>query len=250
MTVNQERKLTKGMASDIRHSVRRPSSFGNPISWSTLYAHRKAAAARFGKTVFELPLVKRAKQVLLSQVSATDRVLEVGAGERRMKVVLDKERPGVVYHSLDIDPAGDHDYREWSQVDELYDCVFAFEVIEHLSLDEIPAWLSALSGRLRMGGRLVLSTPNTFYPPAYLRDATHRTPLCYDELAGLAAAAGFEVQQIYRVYHDPLHRMLLRRYLFGWLFRLLGLDFARQIVLVARKEGSGFGVQDAVGSRQ
>jgi hypothetical protein len=81
----------------------------------------------------------------------------------------------------------------------------------------------------------VLSTPNTFYPPAYLRDATHVTPLCYDELAGLVACSGLHVERVVRVYHDPLLRALLRRLLFGWLFRLIGIDFARQIVLVARR---------------
>jgi hypothetical protein len=80
----------------------------------------------------------------------------------------------------------------------------------------------------------VLSTPNTYYPPAYLRDATHRTPLCYDELAGLLAAAGWDVQRVVRIYHDPVWRNIARRYLFGWLFRLIGIDFARQIVVVAR----------------
>jgi hypothetical protein len=29
--------------------------------------------------------------------------------------------------------------------------------------------------------------------------------------------------------------VLLRRYAFGWLFRLIGIDFSRQIVLVAEK---------------
>jgi hypothetical protein len=32
-----------------------------------------------------------------------------------------------------------------------------------------------------------------------------------------------------------LPRRLLRQYLFGWLFRMIGIDFARQIVLVAVK---------------
>ena len=82
---------------------------------------------------------------------------------------------------------------------------------------------------------MLLSTPNTFYPPAYLRDATHRTPLCYDELAGLVTAAGLEVTRVARVYHDPVHRRFLRQYCLGWLFRLIGIDYARQIVLVAHK---------------
>ncbi len=208
-----------------------PPSF----SWSQLYRRRKAAARRFGKTVFQLPLVKRARDVVLAHVAAHSCVLEAGAGERKMKPLLESLRRGVVYESMDPDPRGEHDYREWEQIEKTYDCVFALEVIEHLTLEEIPSWLVELGRRLRPGGHLVLSTPNTFYPPAYLRDATHRTPLCYDELAGLVATSGFDVQQIYRAYHDPIHRVLFRRYLFGWLFRLLGIDFAKQIVLVARK---------------
>ncbi|HVX62297.1 MAG TPA: hypothetical protein VHC19_16895, partial [Pirellulales bacterium] len=82
-------------------------------------------------------------------------------------------------------------------------------------------------------------TPNTYYPPAYLRDVTHRTPLCYDELAALVASAGGRVVRINRVYHDPIHRKLMRRYLFGWLFRMIGIDFARQIVLIAEKPAAG-----------
>jgi SAM-dependent methyltransferase len=136
---------------------------------------------------------------------------------------------------MDIDRNGAHEYHDLADIRQTYDCVCAFEVIEHLTLEEIPPWLRKLGELLRPGGRLVLSTPNTYYPPAYLRDATHRTPLCYDELAGLVQAAGFEVQRIVRIYHDPLPRRLLRQYLFGWLFRLIGIDFARQIVLVAMK---------------
>jgi hypothetical protein len=205
------------------------------FSWSLQYARRKAAAARFGKSVFDLPLFKHLREVVVGAVPAEGRVLEVGAGERKIQSLLRRHRPGARYESLDIDPQGEHDYREWSEVSDRLDCVLALEVIEHLTLEEISPWLSKIAEVLRPGGRLVLSTPNTFYPPAYLRDATHRTPLCYDELAGLVAGAGFEVERLCRVYNDPLPRMLLRRYASGWLFRLLGIDFARQIALVARR---------------
>lgn len=203
-------------------------------SWSEQYKLRREAAQRFGR-IFALPIEKRVRDVLLQCVNDRARVLEVGAGDRRMGELLRGNREGVDYRSMDIDPRGEHDYRSLDEIDRTFDCVFAFEVVEHIAAEEIPGWLARLGELLAPGGRLVLSTPNTYYPPAYLRDVTHRTPLCYDELAALAAAAGLEVQRIARVYHDPVHRTLLRRYLFGWLFEMIGIDFARQIVLVARK---------------
>ncbi|HVC95007.1 MAG TPA: methyltransferase domain-containing protein [Pirellulales bacterium] len=203
-------------------------------SWSDQYRRRRDAARTFGR-IYSLPLVKRVRDVLLDCVRDHTRVLEVGAGDRRMGELLRARRAGIEYRSLDIDPNGDHDYHDFADIEHRFDCVFAFEVVEHVAFDELPGWLRKLSDALEPGGRLLLSTPNTFYPPAYLRDASHRTPLCYDELAGLVAGAGFDVSRILRVYHDPLHRAFLRRYLFGWLFRLIGIDFARQIVLVAVK---------------
>jgi 2-polyprenyl-3-methyl-5-hydroxy-6-metoxy-1,4-benzoquinol methylase len=204
------------------------------VSWSELYQARKAAARRFGG-VFELPIEKRLRDVLLDSISAGDRVLEVGAGDRGMKAAFARDRSDVTYQSMDVDPGGEHDFRNLEEISGPYDCVFALEVVEHMKIEEIGPWLRELHRLLRPGGRLLLSTPNTYYPPAYLRDATHRTPLCYDELAGLVATAGLDVLRVVRIYHDPVHRKMLRRYLFGWLFRLIGIDFARQIGLVAER---------------
>lgn len=203
-------------------------------SWSEQYKLRREAAQRFGR-IFALPIVRRVRDVLFECVDDRARVLEVGAGDRRIGELLRSNREGVDYRSMDIDPRGEHDYRSLDEIDRTFDCVFAFEVVEHIAAEEIPGWLARLGELLAPGGRLVLSTPNTYYPPAYLRDVTHRTPLCYDELAALVGAAELEVERIARVYHDPVHRAFLRRYLFGWLFEMIGIDFARQIVLVARK---------------
>jgi 2-polyprenyl-3-methyl-5-hydroxy-6-metoxy-1,4-benzoquinol methylase len=207
-------------------------------SWSEQYKFRREAADRFGR-IFSLPIVKRARDVLLDCVRDRARVLEVGAGDRRMCRLFAHDRADVEYRSLDIDPCGEHDYRAFTEIECRFDCVFAFEVIEHIAFDELFAWLQCVVQVLVPGGRLIVSTPNTYYPPAYLRDASHRTPLCYDELAALVSRAGLDVSRIVRVYNDPLHRMFLRRFAFGWLFRLIGIDFARQIVLVAVKPGGG-----------
>ncbi|MBI3465550.1 MAG: methyltransferase domain-containing protein [Planctomycetes bacterium] len=208
-------------------------------SWSELYQHRRAAQQRFGKTVFDLPLVKRVRDVLIELVAPGASVLEIGAGDRRMKLLLEQHGGLIDYESQDIDPRGGHEYDDLDQIRRTYDGIFALEVIEHLPLEEVLPWLTRIGELLRPGGWLLLSTPSTFYPPAYLRDVTHRTPLCYDELAGLVAAAGLEVTRVARVYHDPVHRRMLRQHLFGWLFRMIGIDFARQIVLVAKAPRQG-----------
>ncbi|MHB1037335.1 MAG: class I SAM-dependent methyltransferase [Pirellulales bacterium] len=203
-------------------------------SWSRLYKSRRAVAARFGG-VFELPLVKHLRHVLLDAVRDGDAVLEVGAGDRRMKRFLEARRARIDYASMDVDPEGEHDFRDLAEIQRAYDCVFALEVIEHLEFNEIGPWLSRLAELLKPGGRLLLSTPNVYRPGVFLSDATHRTPLGYDVLGGMVELTGLQVERIVRVYNDPLHRMVLRRFVFGWLFRLLGIDFARQIVLVAWK---------------
>jgi hypothetical protein len=207
------------------------------FSWSRLYFHRRQARANL-RSPFSLPIARRARDVLLRFVKDADRVLEIGAGDRRMEGHLHRRHAAIRYESCDPDPQGGHDYRGLDEPKGPYDVVFAFEVIEHLEFEEIASWLSRIADLLAPAGALLLSTPNTYYPPAYLRDATHRTPLCYDELAGLVGAAGLEVLGVWRAYNDPPLRVLLRRYLFGWLFRLIGIDYARQIVLAARRPAS------------
>lgn len=217
-------------------------SASSQLSWSTLFHHRKSAARRLG-SIYHLPLAKRLRDLLLREIgslqlslaSESMTVLEVGAGARKMGQYIANRYSDVCYQSLDIDSQGKHDYHDWSQVNRRFHVIFAFEVIEHLPVEAIPGWLDLLATHLEPNGRLLLSTPNTYYPPAYLRDVTHRTPLCYDELAGLVMASGLEVDRVVRIYHDPLHRRILRQYLLGWLFRAIGLDFARQIVLVAHR---------------
>ncbi len=221
------------MATQPRY-VKQSAEFCKDNSWSELYKSRRAIAQRFGK-IFALPLAHRASDVLVESVTHGARVLEIGAGEHGMQSRLARDCPTVLYQSMDVDPQGDHDYHDLSEIPHTFDCVFALEVVEHLRIDEIGPWLARIGELLRPRGTLVLSTPNTYYPPAYLRDATHRTPLCYDELGGLIETAGLRVERIVRIYHDPVPRALARRYLFGWLFRLIGIDFARQIVVVAKK---------------
>ncbi|HJT35224.1 MAG TPA: hypothetical protein VJ783_24580, partial [Pirellulales bacterium] len=70
-------------------------------SWSEQNFFRRAIAARFGR-VFDLPIARRVREVLLDSIDDRMRVLEVGAGERRMGAIIAECRRDVVYRSMDI----------------------------------------------------------------------------------------------------------------------------------------------------
>ena len=120
-----------------------------------------------------------------------------------------------------------------------YDVVILFEVLEHLPLVEGRDLLVSIREVLRPRGMVVVSTPNVFNPSRFWRDATHRVAYAYDELGAVLMLSGFEVQRLVRVHHDPVHRLVLRRYVFAWLFRLLNLDYADSIVAVAVRPAEG-----------
>ena len=202
------------------------------IEWQQLYRHRQSIGEQFGD-VWQLPIKKRYHQVLSACGSPGVSLLEVGAGNRGLANRMQGYWGQFVYRSCDIDSTYDHDFSSVDELEGSYDVICAFEVIEHLTLHEAAHMLRKVRQHLKPGGRLVLTTPNIFYPPAFMRDATHITPFCYDELGGLMAMTGFRVQSIYRLYHDALFKKFVRRVLMYPVFRLLGIDFAKQVIVVA-----------------
>ena len=136
---------------------------------------------------------------------------------------------------MDIDREQVHDFYTLDEIQESFDVVFLFEVIEHLDLKEGIRLLKRIHGLLNPGGRLILTTPNVFNPNRYWRDATHRVAYCYDELAGLLMAHRFQIRAMYRTYSDAFFRYLFRVYVMAPLHRYLGIDFAKSILIVAER---------------
>jgi 2-polyprenyl-3-methyl-5-hydroxy-6-metoxy-1,4-benzoquinol methylase len=205
--------------------------------WSEIHAARRAAAARFGP-LFRLPVRTRIHREAARVLGHGASVLDVGAGDRRVRDRLAALVPDLRYASLDPDPAGGHDHASLEGAAEAYDAILLLEVLEHLPLGDGLALLRRLHERLRPGGLLVASTPNVAHPWAYLRDATHVTPYAHDELAGVLALAGFEVESLFRLYHAPWLRSVLRRVLAAPVHRLLGVDFAPGVGALARPDNA------------
>jgi 2-polyprenyl-3-methyl-5-hydroxy-6-metoxy-1,4-benzoquinol methylase len=137
-------------------------------------------------------------------------VLDVGASDRRMKKRVQDVYPDIVYKSMDIDRRTPHDYYSLAEIDEHFDLILLFEVIEHLELEQGVKMLRRLHELLVDGGMLIISTPNIFNPGRFWIDATHKVAYHYEELAGIVLIQGFEVLGIYRTFHASLVKYLLR----------------------------------------
>jgi hypothetical protein len=96
-------------------------------SWSQLHSFRRAAAQRLGD-IYSLPIAKRASDLLVRHANSGNRILEIGAGDRRMQTKLTRHCGPVRYESVDPDPQGNHDYRDLAEVAGTYDLVFAFDL--------------------------------------------------------------------------------------------------------------------------
>jgi len=200
-------------------------------SWSRLNEARKAVRARW-PAIRRLPVVARSTRYAAARIRPGERVLDIGASDGRFGRRLAQ---GVVYRTLDTDPAVPADYRSITDVEPAsFDVVTCFETIEHLTLEEARAMLDGAARVLRPGGRLFVSTPNVHHPWSYLRSATHRTPFCYDELGGLIESAGFFVDGLFRCHRDAFLKSVLRK-LAAPLYRLLGVDYAKSVLAVAHR---------------
>lgn len=205
------------------------------ISWSKIFQYRDEIHRHYPE-VWDLKILRKRFPLILKTIQDGERVLDIGSSNRSLEGRLKKHYPNLIYKSMDIDPEQFHDYYNLEGIEEKFDVIFLFEVIEHLELEEGMKMLNKIYELLDKGGRLILTTPNIFNPGRFWRDATHRVAYCYDELGGFLLAHGFQIKSIYRTYSDALHRYLFRVYVMASLHRYLGIDFAKSILIVAGKK--------------
>ena len=160
------------------------SSSNSRINWSELYQARRSVQSRYRK-IWDLPIAKRYSTVLERHGRDGVALLEVGAGGRGLEKRIKSWWPSASYKSFDIDPATRQDFHRLEDISGSYDLVCMFEVIEHVRPEAALEILKKCFEVTKPGGLLFVTTPNIYYPPNYLRDATHITPWCYDELGGV-----------------------------------------------------------------
>jgi 2-polyprenyl-3-methyl-5-hydroxy-6-metoxy-1,4-benzoquinol methylase len=203
------------------------------VDWSTMINYRDQIHERY-PDIWDLTLIKRASWLIKRQLRPGMRILDVGAGDRRMERRVKEVYPDLTYKSMDVDQGFSHDYSSLDEIDEQFDLITLLEVIEHVKLEEGVKMLRRINELLVKGGTLILSTPNIFHPHRFWQNTDHKVAYSYDELGGILLSQGFKVLEIYRTFHTSVLKYVLRRTLFYPLHRILHVDFAKSIVVLAQ----------------
>lgn len=205
------------------------------FSWSTFYAHRKAVRKIY-PSIYKVQLRKKLFDVVMEELKGGELVLDVGASTKALGDRIKKTgKADVIYKTMDIDSATDHDYHSLEEIEEKFDVIILSEVIEHIEFNEGIEFLKSLKELLVPGGRLIVSTPNLNHPNRYFQDPDHKTPYTYETLGAALEESGLPLSVMYRIYNDSIIRRTLRLYITTWLYRYLDIDFAKSIVAVAVK---------------
>jgi SAM-dependent methyltransferase len=205
-------------------------------SWSGMAVARKEIRRRF-RRIWDVPL-RTSKtgtvQISLQHKTTPLKVLDIGGSDGKFADKILANFPGSTKIILDVDPHQAADYRSIDEIHETFDAIFLFEIIEHISPETADLILSRLPELIGPDGLLFISTPNIYNPTLFLCDPTHIHYLSYDNLGGLLIQHGFKVLEIFRIYDAaPLKRWIRR--LFLPLFKIMNLDYASTILVIASK---------------
>lgn len=209
---------------------------GDHPGWLRFH-QRKSEVHRRHATVWSIPVRRKTSHLLRGLLRPGARVLDVGAGGRSWEPKVRAAAPDVTYRSLDQDRRTRQDYYSLDDVEGSYDLVLLVEVIEHLSFEDGVEFLGRLRSFLAPGGRLLLTTPNAAHATRWWQDPTHRTAWPYDWLEAALLEHGYGDLRAFRLYHAKVVTFLFMRAL-GWIpYRLLGLDHARTLAIIAARDG-------------
>jgi hypothetical protein len=181
----------------------------------------------------------QAEHTIFDSIQASRSLLDIGAGDLRIKRRLQEAGFAGEYHTQDVGDEYQYTYRAVSEIQRTYSAILCLNVIEHLALREGLALIDTLLARLEPGGTLVIETPNARCVRSPLSsDMTHQH--CYNlpDLWAYLTSAGLRVRG-YRVVFAPPRMSLVAslQFTIGAFLttRLLGCDYADDILVVATK---------------
>lgn len=183
------------------------------------------------------------ESIYFERLRACPSLLDAGAGDLR---VMRKFRAAGFtgeYHTMDIAEEFDHTYRSLDEIRRTYYGILCLDLIEHMELRAGLEIIDRLLGILHPGGVLVLQTANSRcvrHPLSW--EMTHLHSYSVFDLWAYFTAMDLSVEG-YRVTFGPevespweKLRNLASKVL---ITRLLGLDYADNIAVIARKPPAG-----------
>lgn len=182
------------------------------------------------------------EQICFDAIKSAANLLDVGAGDLRLKRKFQAAGYSGVYDTQDIGGEYEHTYADLTEVNNSYGAILCFDLIEHMSLRDGLRLLDTLIGLLADDGVLMLQTPNARCVRSPLStDMTHLH--CYNltDLWAHLTSLGLKVDGYRVAFRGPSESFLERlRFLAGAFIttRLLGSDYADNILLIARKNGT------------
>lgn len=168
-------------------------------------------------------------------LARADTVLDVGAGDRYWKVVLERLGIDARYESADLETRHEHEYAEFLAVDGSFDAILMLELLEHLPLELGFRFLTHAYDLLTPGGTLVIGTPNPRHAhQVWSADFTHIRPWPAHDIWAVCKIAGFDRVEVKRQMISTPKRDLTLPLQLG-LSKLLGLDPAYGLLAFAQR---------------
>ncbi len=192
---------------------------------------------------WETESLSDAEQIILDSVRHAGKLLDVGAGDFRVKRKLELHGYSGTYHTQDIGHEFSYTYRSIDEIDQSYDAILCLDVIEHLTLREGLELLSQLIDRLSPGGNLIIQTPNSRCVRNPLGwDMTHLH--CYNaqDLWAYLSQLDLDVRGHRVVFNQPTKNPFKTLRFAASAFvisRILGADYADNILLIAQRKAEG-----------
>lgn len=179
------------------------------------------------------------EQVILSKVESCNAILDVGAGDLRVKRKIQNAGFNGEYHTQDIGEEFVYTYKDLDQIDRTYSVILCLDVIEHLPVFQGLELIHTLSNLLVTNGVLIIQTPNArCIRNPLISDMTHLHCYNLSDLWAYLTCMNFDVEG-FRVCFEPDKLKfpdniisLISKYS---ITRFLGLDYSDNIIVFATK---------------
>ncbi|MDN5345657.1 MAG: hypothetical protein PWQ73_154 [Petrotoga sp.] len=168
------------------------------------------------------------------------KILDIGAGDKKLKEIINLMKENFIYKSLDISKNVYHDFNDINSVTENFDIIFMLELIEHLPLELSLKYFSKSFEILNENGVLIISTPNIDHiNQLWKQDITHIHQYPAKDIYSILRMIGFSNNiQTFRInLTQPklnLKKIVLER-LRIIINKILGTDYAHGILIIAKK---------------